>query len=144
MGDSRTPVHISIASVVANALLNILLARFLGYRGLALGTSLAALFNAFALLWLLHGRLAGLDGTRVLSSLARIVIASCVMGIAALFFERALTVWIPGDAFLIQAVRLFTTIIAALIVLGLMAHFLRIREFREAVAVTIKRGGSGA
>ncbi len=39
LGDSRTPVKISIAAVIANAGLNLALVRVLGYRGLALGTS---------------------------------------------------------------------------------------------------------
>ena len=46
LGDSRTPVQISIASVAVNAVLNVVLVRVLGYRGLALGTSIAALVNA--------------------------------------------------------------------------------------------------
>ena len=83
LGDSRTPVQISVAAVVVNAALNIILARLIGYRGLALGTSIAALFNAAGLLWLLRRRLAGLDDRRILSSLSRIVIASIVMASAS-------------------------------------------------------------
>ena len=139
LGDSRTPVHISIASVIANAVLNVLLARALGYRGLALGTSIAALFNAAVLLWLLHARLHGLDDRRVLSSFARIVIASLVMGTAAVAVNAALGVWIPGDTFVHQAVRLLLTIISALLVLGISAHLLRIREFREALTLALTR-----
>ena len=144
LGDSRTPVVISVASVVVNAVLNIVLARVLGYRGLALGTSIAALFNAAGLLWLLHARLNGLDDRRVLSSLARIVIASLVMGMAALAANDLLETWMAGDTFVQQAARLLLTIISALLVLGISAHLLRIREFREALALVAKRGGSGA
>ena len=46
LGRSRTPVTVSIVSVLLNAGLNLGLVRLLGYRGLALGTSLAALANA--------------------------------------------------------------------------------------------------
>ena len=144
LGDSRTPVEISIASVIVNAILNVLLARVLGYRGLALGTSIAALFNAAGLLWLLHARLNGLDDRRVLSSLARIVIASLVMGMAALAVNDLLETWMGGDTFVYQAIRLLLTIVSALLVLGISAHFLRIREFREALALVAKRGGSEA
>jgi putative peptidoglycan lipid II flippase len=134
LGDSRTPVKISIASVIANAVLNLALVRTLGYRGLALGTSIAALFNATALIWFLHRRLEGLDDRRVLSSFARIMIASLVMGMAAMAIDRALAVWIPGSAFVVQAARLLVTILSALVVLALGAHVLKIREFREGVA----------
>jgi len=144
LGDSRTPVQISIASVVVNAALNVVLARLLGYGGLALGTSIAALFNAGGLLWLLHARLDGLEDRRVVSSLARIVIASLVMGMAALAVNGMLGAWIPGDTFTRQAIRLFLAIVAALLVLGISAHVLHIREFRDAVTLALKRGGSRA
>jgi len=141
LGDSRTPVIISIAAVIANAGLNLALVRVLGYRGLALGTSVAALFNAGALIWFLHRRLDGLDNRRVLSSFARIIVASLVMGLAAVAIDRALTAWIPGNAFAVQAARLFVTILSALLVLALAAHVLRIREFREGLVLIAKRGG---
>ena len=141
LGDSRTPVIISIAAVIANAGLNLALVRVLGYRGLALGTSVAALFNAGALIWSLHRRLDGLDNRRVLSSFARIIVASLVMGLAAVAIDRALTAWIPGNAFAVQAARLFVTILSALLVLALAAHVLRIREFREGLVLIAKRGG---
>ena len=141
LGDSRTPVSISIAAVIANAGLNLALVRVLGYRGLALGTSVAALFNAGALIWFLHRRLDGLDDRRVLSSFARIIVASLVMGMAAVAIDRALTAWIPGNAFVVQAARLFVTILSALLVLALAAHVLKIREFREGLMLIAKRGG---
>jgi putative peptidoglycan lipid II flippase len=144
LGDSRTPVQISVAAVLVNAVLNVVLAGLFGYRGLALGTSIAALFNAAGLLWLLHRRLDGLDDRRILSSFSRIALASGVMGVAALLIERLLSQWIAGDAFPSQAFRLTLTIVFSLFVLALAAHVLRIREFREAIALVLKRSGSGA
>ena len=144
LGDSRTPVQVSVAAVLVNAVLNIVFARLFGYRGLALGTSIAALFNAAGLLWLLRRRLDGLDDRRILSSFSRIAVASVVMGTAALLTERMLSQWIGGDAFLRQASRLALTIVFSLVVLAAAAYVLRIREFREAIAVVLKRGGSGA
>ena len=141
LGDSRTPVAISIASVIVNAALNLALVRVLGYRGLALGTAIAALFNAAALIWFLRGVLEGLDDRRVLSSFARIVLASLVMGAAALAIDRTLAVSIPGSAFFVQAARLLMTILSALAVLAIAAHLLKIREFREGLALVMKRAG---
>ena len=141
LGESRTPVTISIATVVVNVLLNVALVRTLGFRGLALGTSIAALFNAGALLWFLHRRLGGLEDRRVVSSLIRIVIASAVMGAAALAIDRALPVWMPGDGLAIQGARLLATIASALVVLALTAHLLRIREFQQGVALVSRRAG---
>lgn len=144
LGDGRTPVQVSIAAVVLNAVLNISLTGPFGYRGLALGTALAALFNAGGLLWLLHRKLDGLDDRRILSSFSKIAIASLVMGATALLVDRTLFLRIGGDSLLTQAFRLSATIVFALLVLAGAAHVLRIREFREAIALVLKRSGSEA
>ena len=66
------------------------------------------------------------------------------MGMAALAVNGMLGAWMPGDTFARQAIRLFLAIVAALLVLGIAAHLLHIREFREAVTLALKRGGSRA
>jgi putative peptidoglycan lipid II flippase len=88
LGHNRMPVAISVATVLVNAALNITLVRVLGYQGLALGTSLAAIFNAGCLLIFLRRRLQGIGGWRIGGSFIRIVVASGVMGIAELPPQR--------------------------------------------------------
>ena len=44
-----------------NVALNLALVRVAGFRGLALGTAIAATLNAALLLWLLRGRIGGLE-----------------------------------------------------------------------------------
>ena len=83
LGNARTPVTVSMVSVGVNLALNLILIEILGYRGLALGTAIAALFNAGALLFLLHRRLNGLDSLALLHAAAKIVAASAVMGLVA-------------------------------------------------------------
>jgi putative peptidoglycan lipid II flippase len=139
LGQNRTPVMVSIATVLTNALLNIALVRVLGYMGLALGTSIAALFNAGLLMIFLRRRLAGIEGGRVTASLVRIVIASALMGGAALGVERTAAAWMPGTGLLVQIIRLSTTIAAAVGVLAAAAYALRIREFHEGMALLTRR-----
>jgi hypothetical protein len=67
-----------------------------------------------------------------------------VMGTAALVADRTLVVWIPGVSFVVQAVRLLLTIMFALAVLAVAAHILKIREFREGLALMVKASGRGA
>ena len=86
--------------VLANLAINLALVRVMGFRGLALGTALAAMFNAIALLWLLERRLGGLEGRRIATSLIKIVVASLVMGLAAWSTSAWLTEAVPGDALL--------------------------------------------
>ena len=139
LGQNRTPVFISVATVLANALLNIALVRVMGYRGLALGTSIAALFNALLLMFFLRRRLQGIDGRRVTGSLGRILLASAAMGATAVGVEAAATAWLPGSGLLPQVVRLSAAIAAAIGVLGAAAYVLRIREFRDGLALVTRR-----
>jgi len=111
----------------------------MGYRGLALGTSIAALFNATLLMVFLRRRLDGIEGGRVAASLVRILIASAVMGAAALGVERAAAVWMPGTGLLVQIIRLSATIATATGVLAAAAYALRIPEFQEGIALVTRR-----
>ena len=139
LGRSRTPVTVSIITVAVNATLNVVLVQVLGFRGLALGTSIAAIFNATVLMILLRGHLGGINGARLAGSFVRIALASAIMGAAALAADRGLAGWLPGDAVPLQALRLAVTIGIALLVLAAAAALLRVREFHEGFALIARR-----
>jgi len=139
LDESRTPVKVSIASVLVNAALNIALVRVMGYRGLALGTSIAALVNAALLMFLLRRRLDGLEGRRVATAFAKITIASALMGGAAILVDRYSAQWIAGTGLGSQLIRLAAAIAAAVAVLAGAAHVLHIDEFRRGVALVTSR-----
>ena len=139
LNESRTPVKVSMASVLVNAALNIALVRVMGYRGLALGTSIAALVNAAILIILLRRRLDGLEERRVLVSFAKITLASLAMGAAAIGVDRYSAAWLPGDALVPQLARLALAIGAAVAVLAAAAHLLHIDEFRRGVSLVTSR-----
>ena len=139
LNESRTPVKVSIASVLVNAALNVALVRVMGYRGLALGTSIAALVNAATLLILLRRRLDGLEERRVFVSFTKITIASLAMGAAAFVVDRYSAVWLPGTALLPQLLRLAAAMGIAVAVLAAAAHLLHIDEFRRGVNLVTSR-----
>jgi putative peptidoglycan lipid II flippase len=139
LGKNRIPVIVSVLSVLVNAALNYTLVQVIGYRGLALGTSIAALFNAITLLYLLQSHLDGLNGGRLFSSVSRIALASVAMGAAAFASLRALERWLPSDDEMIQIVRLGLAIGIALGVLAGSAWLLRIREFNQGIALVTRR-----
>jgi putative peptidoglycan lipid II flippase len=128
---SRIPVMVSAGSVVVNVTLNLLLVQTLGYRGLALGTSLTAIVNATVQVWLLRREIHGIEGARIAASFARVFAASAVMGAVTWGAHEALVRALPGDALLLQIVRLLVTITLALATLAGAAQALRIPEFAE-------------
>jgi putative peptidoglycan lipid II flippase len=139
LGQSRTPVLVSVLSVLTNAALNLLLVREYGYRGLALGTSLTALLNAGLLLVLLRAQLGGLGIGHLASVLARVMTASLVMGAVAWGVHRQLVVGIPGTALVVQLARVLVTIGTSLAALALSLHLLRVREFTDVVGAVVGR-----
>jgi putative peptidoglycan lipid II flippase len=139
LGRNRTPVMVSIAAVVVNASLNYGLVRVMSYRGLALGTSIAAIFNATTLLVLLRAHLHGLNESRLVGAIVRMTLASGVMGAVAFYSHQLLAAWLPSHGFLVQAVRLGVAIGLAVLVLAASAWLLRIREFNAGMAVVARR-----
>jgi putative peptidoglycan lipid II flippase len=137
--DSRTPVIVSVLSVAVNLSLNLALIRVLGYSGLALGTALAAIFNAGTLLWLLHRRLGGLGGRPVATAALKIGVASVLMAIAARVCWQWSVESIPGGGELARMVRVFISIATGLIVLAAAAKVLGVEEFNEASRRLLRR-----
>ena len=139
LGLNRIPVIVSIITVIVNAILNWNLVNVMGYRGLALGTSIAALFNATTLFVLLRRHLGGLNESRLLSTTVRIVVASAAMGGVTMMTDRWLSTVLPSQTFGWQLVQVAADIGAALAVLALAAWVLRLREFNESMQMVLRR-----
>ena len=80
LGNAKTPVMAAVCAVVVNIVLNLLLMKPMGYRGLALATTIAAVVNISLLVIFLHRRLGTLDGRRIMRSLFRVGLAAAGMG----------------------------------------------------------------
>ena len=90
-------------------------------------------------MFFLRRRLDGIEGGRLAGAMVRIVVASALMGIAAVGADTAAGVWLPGSGLMLQVIRLAATIGTALGVLSAAAYVLRIREFRESVTLVARR-----
>jgi hypothetical protein len=88
---------------------------------------------------LLRRRLAGIDGARLMSSMARISVASLAMGAAALLVDHGLIGALPDGRLPNEITRLAVTIACALAVLATAAFVLRIRELHLALAAVTRR-----
>ena len=141
LGANRVPVAVSMLTVLFNAALSVtlVLETPLSYGGLPLATSIAALFNAGALLFLLRRRLSGIEGWRLTLSILRITTASALMGVAVFAADRLLASRLPDGNFTAEVVRLVAAIGAGMAVLALSAPVLRITEFQMAVSALRRR-----
>ena len=131
IGHSRVPVAVSAMAIATNILASVLLVQWLGFSGLALGTSVAAVANAGILVWFLRRYLGGLDVMKLSVTFVKIALSATIMAVAALAIERGLHRAIAGSGFAAQAVRLAAAIAGGLAALAATAMLLRIEEFGE-------------
>ena len=98
--DSRTPMMVSLLSIAINYSAVVALLRFthFGHAGLALSTSVVAIINALILFWLLRERIGGIHGRILFESIAKISIASIVMGAAIWVSSIAMKNWLGVSA----------------------------------------------
>lgn len=85
--DTRTPVVVGVGTMTLNLILSIIFTAifnrigWMPHGGLALANSAATLLESVLLLLLLQRRLEGLEGTRIVTALAKALIAGSVMGL---------------------------------------------------------------
>ncbi len=131
IGRTRVPMAASGVSIACNLIASAALVPVLGFRGLALGTSLGALANSVVLLFSLRQHLHGIDARRLASAFVKVLMASLLMAAVSWYVERTLSGIFPGTGLFVQATRLGVAIVAGMIVLAASARILRLEEFDE-------------
>jgi putative peptidoglycan lipid II flippase len=94
--DTRTPVYTAGASLVVTVGLNIVLVPILGVVGLALAGAVGAWVNITLLGFILARRGFFRLPARVVGRIARIALASAIMGAALVGLMRVITPWLDG------------------------------------------------
>jgi putative peptidoglycan lipid II flippase len=138
VGRNRIPVFVSTAAIVANLVLSIILVNTLGFRGLALATSIAAVVNGGLLLVLLRGVLGHLDSRQLLTALLKVTLAALVMAAAVVGVQQAASPLFAGGTWL-QAAGVGLAIATGLVTLGVCARLLAIAEFDELWRLVLAR-----
>lgn len=143
--DTRTPVKISVAAVVLNIAVSLVLMRFLGVGGLALGTTIAMTVNMIVLMELLRRRLGPMGFGRLLRSFLRILAAAGVMGLAVWGMDGLLADWVAvGNLGL--GVRVGAGIAAGVVVYvggAVLARIPELAEARDMMREVFRRSPSG-
>jgi putative peptidoglycan lipid II flippase len=137
--EARTPVIVSVTTIIVNLVLNLWLNSIYSFRGLALGTAIAANVNAGLLLYLLSKRLGGGDFPRVLRTLVKTSVAAALMGVAVYFTQAWLQTVFTEPHLTHRLIRVVGAIGVGLGVLAATAHLLRLEEFGVALARVLGR-----
>ncbi len=123
--DARTPTYVGLGSVVLNAGLNYSLMWKFGFKALALGTSVSALFNCFLLMYLLHRRIGDWGARKVLLQMIKLLFLSAIAGGIAFGLSWLLKLSLPQTG----SVRLLVGVVVSGTA-GLGAFYLAARIFR--------------
>ncbi|MCZ2112334.1 MAG: murein biosynthesis integral membrane protein MurJ [Anaerolineae bacterium] len=135
LSDTLTPVLIGGLQILAMWLLSLWLRDsvfpalgLLPLGGLALGFSLSNLLEVGLLLWLIRGRLDGINGRSLLSGTVRMGLASLAMAAAILLFFLV----VPSDAIWLRA---FGGTAAGSLVYLLVSWLLRVEEWQRVMGM---------
>lgn len=130
--DTKTPMINASIAVVLNIVLNIVLSKFWGIGGLALATSIAALFSTFLLFVTLRRKIGHFGLKNLALSFIKIVIASFVMGVVAKLAYAAFLVKFSANLSLIVSIGIGALVYFVII------YFMKIKEVEE-ILLLIKK-----
>jgi putative peptidoglycan lipid II flippase len=133
LGDSRTPMCVSLASIAVNYLMASTMIRVGGLRhaGLALSTSAVALTGFVALFWILRNRIGGIHGRALARTTAKILAASAAMAAVVWLSSHGIQAWL-GARKLGYLVDVAVSIPLGALVFFLAGRLCRIEELRAA------------
>ena len=115
--DTRTPVIVGVTAMALNITLSLVLIGPLSFGGLALANTIATTLEALTLLWLLRGKMGGVDGRALAPAVLKMGAASALMGVclyAFLAYTRGQSIWlvaagallVGGGTYLVAALAL--------------------------------------
>ncbi len=148
LDDAKTPMYISLASIVVHVPASFGMMQLLsnvgvnperpngfGHAGVALATSIVATLNFLALSWFMRRRIKRLNGREIGAAFLKIVFAAAIMSVVCYFSYRYLNGYFLEKNFLIRMAEAFVPIaLGGLTFLG-MAKLLRIGEVEQVISM---------
>ena len=125
--DTKTPVRVAIIAMILNVLLSFALANPLQHGGLALATSLSAIFNFVTLIVLLRKKLGRMDTKRIAYSHLKVILGTLCIIPSALYISR-LFVWNSSGNWTEKSGLLVISIIASIIIYVITQAILKSEE----------------
>lgn len=129
LGRSRVAVGLSAISMIVNLAVSLVLARMIGFTGLAAATSLAAIVNGGLAVTLLRGELRALDFKYLAVTSIKALIGSALMAGVLLAIAAPLGRVVPGQSLYSLGTRLVLEIMIGLVTFTGAAKIMRIPDF---------------
>lgn len=128
--DTRTPVWVSFWTLLVNLLLGLILMQYYQHLGLAIALSLASLFNACLLLWMLRKKVGSVLQSSLLSPLIKIIPACLLMGIVVGSI-LSMADWQQTDGQLLKGGVLLAAVLVGAVTFLVSCLLLRVEELQQ-------------
>ena len=125
--DSKTPMVNGMIAIAFNIVLNLLFIKFLGYRGLALATTISAYIGLILFYFSLKKKIGNFEQHKVFSVAIKAVMASLIMGFVAKFIF-SLVSNLLGAGILNEIISLGISVGAGAIIYFIIMYILKIEE----------------
>lgn len=131
MGDTKTPVKTSAVAVSVNIILNLILMHPLGFKGLALAASVAAMTNLFLLLKILDKRIGPLDRKDIAMTFFKILSSALFMGLALCVYWEFFGLDLSTASLAEKILSLAIILILGLASYSVFSYILRVKELNR-------------
>ncbi|MCP4644280.1 MAG: murein biosynthesis integral membrane protein MurJ [bacterium] len=139
--NTKTPVIVGSISMGMNIALNLLLVGPLGYKGLALATTVSYTFNFVVLYVLLSRQLGQLATLGFLVSVMRIAVSTAIMAALTYGAYRGTNILLPDRTFLADMACVAVPIVAAVVSYGAVCRLLRVAELGHFMSLLRRKRG---
>lgn len=125
--DTKTPMINGAIAVILNVVLNLLFVRFMAHDGLALATSISAIFTTALLFMDLRKRMGQIGMKDILTTFAKTVFAALIMGVVVYLIYFKLGAIMPSNK-LIELSMLLLSVGVGVVVYFAICIALRVKE----------------
>lgn len=127
LSDTKTPMINASIALVMNIILNFILIKPLGYKGLAISTSIASIVTVLLLFKSLKNRTGYFGGDRILKTGIKSLLSSIIMGIATSFVYNNIYNLL-GVSIINEIIALIVSVIISAILYFMMIMCLKVEE----------------
>lgn len=138
MQDTKTPMINASIGMIMNIILNIILSKYMGVSGLALATSISAIFTTVLLFISLRKKIGPLGVKQISISFLKILFASSIMGLLAKLSFNYLTTSLSQNLSLLLAIGV------GVVSYFVIIYFMKIEDVDIIVGAIKKKLGRGA
>lgn len=125
--DTKTPMINGIIAMALNIIFNFVLVKFMGHKGLALGTSLSALICTMLLFKSLANKIDYFGQDKILSTGIKSLISAILMGVCTYFVYEFLIGYL-GIGLIQQVLSIGVSVLIGILTYGILVVILKVEE----------------